>query len=80
MVQRQLPDRFRNVSDADWFRLLAASVTQPVVDGLEFPRFPPAALQLVVDLCESLGVPGHLSAIDHASQMPQAAVAVQRHP
>lgn len=33
------------MSDADWFRLLAASVTQPVIDGLEFPRFPPAALQ-----------------------------------
>lgn len=45
MAQRQLPERFRNVSDADWFKLLAASVTRPVIDGFEFPRFPPAALQ-----------------------------------
>ena len=45
MAVRQLPDRFRSSSDADWFKLLRASVSQPAIDGLEFPRFPPAALQ-----------------------------------
>lgn len=45
MAQRQLPERFRLVSDADWFRLLAVSVTQPMIAGVEFPRFPPADLQ-----------------------------------
>lgn len=45
MAVRQLPDRFRSSSDADWLRLLRASVSKPEIDGLEFPRFPPAALQ-----------------------------------
>lgn len=45
MPPRQIPDRFRSLSDADWFRRLAASVTEKRIDDLEFPGFPPAALQ-----------------------------------
>jgi glycosyltransferase involved in cell wall biosynthesis/SAM-dependent methyltransferase len=45
MPARTLPELFRALSDADWYRLLAASVTRPVIDGFEFPAFPPAALQ-----------------------------------
>lgn len=45
MAPRHLPDRFRSLSDADWFRHLTASITQPEIDGLQFPRFPPEALQ-----------------------------------
>jgi len=31
--------------DADWFRVLSASLTQPLIDGVEFPGFPPVELQ-----------------------------------
>lgn len=45
MPPRQIPDRFRSLSDADWFRRLAASVKEKRIDDLEFPGFPPAALR-----------------------------------
>lgn len=45
MPLRQLPDNVRSVTDADWFRLHAASLTHPLINGIEFPRFPPATLQ-----------------------------------
>jgi SAM-dependent methyltransferase len=45
MAVRQLPDRFRSSSDADWFRLIRASASKPEIDGFQFPRFPPAAIQ-----------------------------------
>lgn len=45
MPLRQLPDNLRSLTDPAWFRVLVASVTQPVIDGIEFPRFPPTELQ-----------------------------------
>lgn len=40
-----LPDQVRRYSDDKWHALLQASIEQPVIDGIAFPRFPPAAIQ-----------------------------------
>lgn len=36
---------FASLSDEKWLSILERSVKEPVVDGIEFPRFPPDALQ-----------------------------------
>jgi SAM-dependent methyltransferase len=38
-------DRFSALSDADWLSVLVRSVTEPVIDGVPMPGFPPAELQ-----------------------------------
>lgn len=45
MTSGRLPEAFRGLGDPDWFRLLAASINQPLIEGVSFPRFPPADLQ-----------------------------------
>jgi SAM-dependent methyltransferase len=45
MAHLRLADEFRSLSDAEWYKRLAASIERPEIDGQPFPRFPPAALQ-----------------------------------
>ena len=45
MTIAPLPETFRGLADADWFRLLAASVRQPEINGISFPRFPSEEVQ-----------------------------------
>jgi SAM-dependent methyltransferase len=40
-----LPEKARRYSDKEWYGLLQASIEQPVVDGIAFPRFPSEAIQ-----------------------------------
>ena len=38
-------DRFGKMSDEAWLELLIRSIDQPVIDGVEFPRFPSEKMQ-----------------------------------
>ena len=38
-------ERFGALSDADWCLLLARSIAEPVIDGVQFPGFPNEDLQ-----------------------------------
>jgi SAM-dependent methyltransferase len=40
-----LPEKARRYTDAQWYGLLQASIEQPIVDGITFPRFPSEAIQ-----------------------------------
>lgn len=40
-----LPENARRYSDKKWYELLQASIEQPVIDGIAFPRFPSDAIQ-----------------------------------
>ena len=42
---RTVPEKFRTLSDAQWTDLLVRSVRDPIIDGLEFPRFPAEVVQ-----------------------------------
>src|SRR5262245_11412587 len=42
---RTVPARFQKLSDQQWTDLLVRSVRETVIDGLEFPRFPPEVVQ-----------------------------------
>lgn len=44
-AQRQALNRARTGSDKKWLKMLIRSISSPVVDGIEFPRFPPEELQ-----------------------------------
>lgn len=41
----QVAERHRILSDAEWLDMLKRSITQPVIDGIRFPAFPPDAIQ-----------------------------------
>jgi SAM-dependent methyltransferase len=45
MMLKPVPQHFRKLSDEDWTSILLRSVDDRVVDGVEFPSFPPASLQ-----------------------------------
>jgi len=40
-----LPEKTRKLNDKDWLDLLIKSISNPVINGVEFPAFPPDDLQ-----------------------------------
>ena len=42
---RQVADRHRSISDAQWTEILKRSIREPVIDGVAFPAFPPEQIQ-----------------------------------
>ncbi len=42
----QISDRFGHVSNAEWLALMQRSITEPVINGVEFARFPHSSIQL----------------------------------
>ncbi len=42
----EMTETFANVSNAEWLELLKRSVREPYIDGVAFPRFPHASIQL----------------------------------
>jgi 2-polyprenyl-3-methyl-5-hydroxy-6-metoxy-1,4-benzoquinol methylase len=42
----QISDRFSGISNQEWLEVMQRSVTEPVIDGVEFARFPHSSIQL----------------------------------
>ncbi|MGL4489556.1 MAG: methyltransferase domain-containing protein [Rhizobiaceae bacterium] len=42
----QIPDRFSNLSNYEWLSVMQRSITEPVINGVEFARFPHSSIQL----------------------------------
>jgi Methyltransferase domain. len=44
-MKSKLPDSIKNLSDEKWLDILIKSISTPVINGLQFPGFPPPELQ-----------------------------------